>query len=502
MAVEFKFTSSDAEVVKALEAMTRKMQALREEARRLKDESKRSSESAKEGGDIASNALMGMTKKIGPAIAGYVSLQAAARLYAKEIENINERQDKAADAQTKAADAQIKLLRNLGRVSEEEQKKFISGLKTVAKETGQSEATIYSAASSAVSAQGGFSRDAVIQSTKQAARFVREDAGEMSTAAGGLLDIGKLTKSENAKQNLGFMIAMGEKSRVESPELMAKNLVPGMIGAAGYGGTPQEAAALVDALSVASADKVGAQSKTGAIALAQQLDEFLPEHTRYRWDERGRKHPTAKGTGLTTTADRIAKIQSDPKLLERFLGSGATFEKDMLEPVKQLLTGGSETAKLYGDIKEKFPGGKELETIADEFVAGIDRDPLQQAAQANRKRGSVAENLRAGDLVSGNSSMARKRTDELLSASGASGIERFAAARAFEMSAMTGFGTSEQVSFNALKNRANSIEAGKGGKLFGSSSPEEAIDALKGILSEMQELNRKQAGTNINAHTE
>jgi len=503
MAVEFKFSSSDAEVTKALESMARKTQALKDEMRKLKEESSAASKAAKEGFDGGSGAISSMVGQVTAAASAYISLGAAIGLVTKEIQNMEEAQDKAADSQKTTADAQIKFLRNLGPVAAAEKDKILKGIREISKETGQTEATVYGTVSSAASARGSLSREAMLDATRLAARLAPESGSEQQATAGGLLDLAKVTGSGSAKENAGFMLAMGAQARVESLEAINKALVPATIGVAGYGGKPGDAGALVSTMTAVSGDQEGRFAGTAALQLTKQLEEFMPEKDRFSYDERGRKKLQAKGTGFSDPMERIRRLQADPALREKFL-SKASFEEKGRKPIEQILTGGSEAAKLLERNAADYPTGEAAAQAAEGFITDLLSGRLQESAGLERKLGAAADRGRVSDFESGDFGRIRRKTDELLQAHGGTYLERTAAAMDFRTrgigNALGGNFESgpEAIAIDALRTREASLTSPNDKPLPGQ---DESVATLREMVLLLRQIKDKNA-KNVNAHTE
>lgn len=451
---------------KELDKLVNKVAGLTEKMRQMKEGSKAA---AKE----STNSFDGMAMSVGRMAAGFVSVGAAAAAVTAELREQQRIQDKIAQTQIRAAGTQAQFLRNLGIASPGERGAALSGIGDISKATGVKQSDLFSAASVAMSARGDRSVTQALGAVGMAARVAPESPNELSAVAGGLLDIGTLTGTNDWRANLGKLVATGQQARVTSLESVSRNLVPGAIGLKGFGATDTQALAAVSTLTQAMKDPEGAMSGTAGIALGQQLEKFLPN--------------------VGTFQERLSQVQASDSLRKRFM-SRSSFEKKAIVPVRELLTGGSETAKLYAQNLAGMPTGEGAGATADEFLSGLMQPDIQKTADKERRLGAIVEGTELKRIGAADASTIRRQTMEQLSASGASWLHRGIAGFEFMV------GPESMAANTAVRN----LDAQRAAvKRFGSGSDADAqvIAKLTEMIDAIKQGNSLK-GVNVDAHTE
>jgi hypothetical protein len=408
--VKLDFTGDSRAAQAELDKLTRKIAGLTEQMRKMRDDGSRGAKEQASSFDKMGSSLATVAMR-------YVSVGAAAAAITAELRDQMQLQRELARFQETAAGSQIKLLRNLGVVSAQERAKVLAEITEISRRTGVTEQNLFLAASNAVSAKGGLSNLQALQSVEMAARVAPEDVGELTGVAGGLLDTSSLTGTADARRNLAFMVALQEQSRVTNIRGIATQTVPGAIGVKGFGGTSEEAAALVATLSNAMKDQGGEKSKTAAIALAQQLEAQLPAEDTFAFDAKGRRKMAAPGTGLASTEERIRRLQEDGELRERFLATATLDMKEAIVPMRDLLTKGSPTSQLFQQNIAKLNAGTPPEK-ADELIAGIQGIPVQQLADLQRRSVAGPQRAMLANIPGGAQGAAYGAVDTALEQSG------------------------------------------------------------------------------------
>ena len=350
--VRTTFTSDDKEVQKSLTAMQKQLQALVEENRKLKT-------AGKEAGEALETAFDGLRDLAGT-VTGIGGATAAVTALSQAFQELERHQKAARDAQLDAASPERAFMLNMIPKSEQEASAARERITSIARETNLSRADIYRIATPAVSATT--SQEQLWAAVKLAAQVRPDDIGEAQAVAGGLGDIAKLTGSDNMNANFGLMAKMAGQARVDNLRSVAANLIPGAIGVKARGGTSNDAAALVTALTKSGADATGAQTGTAAIQLANQLADALPK--------------------LGSTDERIAFMVANAKEREKFIGK-ASFEQKAKAPVADLLRGGA-GYRLYQEHKAGASTEAELQGMGLDALRAINTLPLQQTAELER----------------------------------------------------------------------------------------------------------------------
>jgi hypothetical protein len=293
---------------------------------------------------------------------------------------------------------------------------------------------------------------------------------------------------------------MGETTRIPTWRRIAKNLSTGVVGVKKYGGSAQDAAALVTALTSASKDPMGEESATAAISMSYQLSRMVPEKDFYETEldprtNRYRRRLVAKGTGMADTWSRIAYLQRNPKEMERVLNS-LSVEKKQMAAVKDIIegTGVGQAALDVARGATNRPLG-ELGADVQKFMGVIGGDFNQTAAQMERRGGSTMTDLQtslAGKERALEGLFARSSGDpnkpgmqELLVESGENwGNARVASWMEWYMSAAAGRSNEEQFT-RTIRSRISALR--HGGYWGGLGTPDDANLQQANILEQYLE---------------
>ena len=339
-------------------------------------------------GKTATSGLVNWARGLVGLVAGYASVQTAVRAVTAVIKDQEQLQERSRQKTETIAEAQIGSLRNLGPVSQEARADFVKRMENLATEVAPAGGlkTIYQAASMGLSASGG---DVVAteEAIRTAAKIAPELPQELMAISEALLHLSKATKTSDAKANLGFLLGLGQQAAVTSMEKISSNLTPGVIGVTGYGGTAQEAGAIVAGLTQGMADPEGRKAATASINLAKQLDAYFQENNLVTEQ-------------TDSTIEQIRYMQQDATARAKFL-SKASFETKAQVPVEQLLgvaERGDATRRFVDLALPKMVAGAQATATAEAMIAGI-RQPLeQQVAESTRKREAGRETLEAGTV--------------------------------------------------------------------------------------------------------
>jgi len=405
--------------------------------------------------------------KLATFAAGYLTVNAAIQTVVASLREQEETEARIAGKTQTIAEAQAGALRNLGPATPEKQAEFISATERIAREAKPAGGlkTVYQAMGTGF-ASFGPDIEAVSKAVTQAAKIAPESAEEISAITAAILHLGKATKSSNAEENLGFMLAVGQQAAVTTTRAVAENITPGVIGVTGYGGTAAESGALVSAITQGMADTEGRFSSTAAIAMAQQLAEFLPETATYKYKEEQGKTVRVvdrAATGLKTTTERIEYLRQHPQVREEFL-AGASFEKKAQVPVEQLLGvegRGTVAYDYFKEARKAIPTGKAAAGVAQSMASQISAPFEQRVAAAIRGQQASTESLEQANK--------KAAMGGAVTWGGEGGVQQGLAA--------TGAGWIEQ-------QWAGAIYGAK--RLFGATSQEAAASVIGGRLEEMQ----------------
>jgi len=329
----------------------------------------------------------------------------AVELLRQEYDRLIERQQKSLGATTTLAAAQNTAVNNLGNDARLNPQRLFKRLRNASQRMGIDEAELTTAAGAALSARGDNTADAAVDSVIAAAGLARFDEGTRTTLAGSALDLSK-NNNRGLEGSLGFMLKIGQLSRVQDPGKLGRNAPPAVSGAQAFGASEEVGGAMFSAISQGAVDFEGALSKTGTIQLAKQLSEFAP------------------GAGV---GGGIRALQTLPGAREEFFapktagGFGASFDAATLGTIKQLLTAGSPVARQYNAALTDLQG-TDGQTVYDERVGQINSLPSVQTAMLNQSLGNAANQLALADQGGARSAAIREGLAGLRSQLGQGGV--------------------------------------------------------------------------------
>lgn len=386
----------------------------------------------------------------------------AVRLVTDEIRNMMAVQERALRATQSVGDAQIAALRNVGAKTVGEREQFLQTVDDMSATTGVSTKDLYQRFGTGYSARGPLSTKAVEEAVRVSALVVPESAEEGTTFAGALLDLAKVTGSEDARANAGLLMSIGETSRVTDIGRLSKNLPPALTAIAAKGDTGQQAGAIFSAITTGMADPTGEQSKTAAISLAEQLAEALPEATQYAFKKQTKggvtrevREVAAEGTGLKTTMERIRFLQENAEAREKFFGN-ATFEKASAESIRQLLRGEGTAAEALDVNLARMPSAQDAAAIFDERVGVIRGTEEQNTLRVAQVLESGLERLQTANQGGARIAAIRDKYGTLMQDSGLGALESKFRGLSFEAS-----GPGEQRFIEELQSRAAELRKPK-----------------------------------------
>jgi len=218
----------------------------------------------------------------------------------------------------------------------------VQGLRGASQRTGVPLGVLADTAGIASASKGNLSLGQSLAHVEQAARITRQP-GQLPEVAMGLLNVSNFLGTTDPKTAAGFLLAMGEQSPVPQMSQIAANLVPAAKNVAARGGTPAEAAAIVNTLASSMQDPEGRMAGTAAIALSEQLP------------------------GQGSPLDRIKALQQNQGAARAFIDK-ASFEKKAQASIEALLNPNSPQSRLLQQNVAKFPSIDALAGQFDEFV--------------------------------------------------------------------------------------------------------------------------------------
>lgn len=452
MAVKQEFTVDDRDLDRAYAKLEQQNTKLLEQNRRLAESARRHTNSHKG----AAAAMVASFVAVGVQV---LSVNKAIQLLIQSNADLEAQQKKARDLTISQADSQRDALINLGPVSQKVREKFLSDMKKLAEDTKVPLAQLYSAASAGLSASGG-NLQATLGAVGTAAKVSPHSAEQLQAVANALLHMSKATKTEDPMKNLGFLLGVGQQAAVTDPGKIASNLSAGVIGVTGYGGTAQEAGAIVAALTQGMADPEGQTSSTAAINLAKKLDEFFPTEDTYKWETDKKtgaveKVLDRKGTGLQSPTEKILYLREHEDERRRFL-SEASFEAKAQIPVEQLLgetVRGQTTRKYHEQALQAIPKAEDAAGMATELLKGIEGVFEQKMAGMGRTETTAVEEMQTSIMgkeraLAGMFSTAS--LDETLAAAGVGYAERSMATMSLRVGGRMPWAGSQEKTYAAI----------------------------------------------------
>lgn len=385
-----------------------KVVSLEGKLRGMGREGQKAGDKTAKAGKVASGSFdLDRVRRFSTALLGIGSVAAgvalAWRLVQAEIKTTINLQKQAGQKQVTLNSARLDVARNMAGASEAEVAKVLAAGGSIATDEKIEERYIQAAIASAISASGG-NVPSALAAVRQSAKFLPDKPAEIAGFAGSLLDLAKVTGTDDAKVNQGLLSMVGAMSRVVNPRQQAMNIPRSLIGQMAFGAEAPTAAALFAALTTGSGDFMGATTGTASIALAEQLEAFLPAAGKTAQSKGGlgeldrieladlapraqrardraaagktlgtkaradwRRHDALKvkeasltmeaaiPAGMGTLGDRIGYLQANPEMAGQFLKS-ASFEKVAKGPIIQLLTEAtSDVAKQFATNLKQIP---------------------------------------------------------------------------------------------------------------------------------------------------
>lgn len=240
------------------------------------------------------------------------------------------------------------------------------------------------------------------------------------TVAARALDLANNFGVEDMRANIGFIQNVQAAARITDLEKVGSNLLPGMIATTQYGDTPEQAAELGVTLSRLATDAEGRLSRTALIAMAQQLEEFMP--TEKGKDARGEyaipADQIARYEAAKTTTERVQAMQQSPGLQRQFLAD-ASFEKTTVKAVESLLKGTDVALKQFADTQSKIqPLDLKQAELFNQKLEAIGAGKFEQVLQAKEKSQANVNLLEMNDTknqIKGTAFEVYKNTMEVIS---------------------------------------------------------------------------------------
>lgn len=414
--VEIEWASNDTQVSRTLQKTERGLDLLARKLDRIEASSRKATDATTSGFEQSTQKIMQFAGAITGVGSALGAAMAVANQVQKELANLRAQQGKAATENLALAEVLPQTVRNAGGLLSA--REVETSVSRISRATSVGETTVARALGDALSARGATNKAEALEAvaaTQAALTYAPElDPASAAALAGGSIDIQRRfgVKPEAA---LGFISRVGTQSRVVDLRNLIQNVSPALGNVTAFGGSAQEAGALLATLTSGTGDFTGASSGTAALQLAKQLSE----------------------AGYASPGEGIRALQADAKAREKFLKT-ASFEAKASPTIRALLTGGTAEAKGFAASAQAIGT---FQQGAETFAKQIDEINKLSSVQLGRmKRGidQAAGAMRLANVVGAEGAITREGFEQLLDASGAGALEKDFLTTEFD--AITGYG--------------------------------------------------------------
>lgn len=373
---------------------------------------------------------------IGSVISG---IAAAANVLRSEYDNLIRREKSAADAQLGYAPILRGLIGNVGVDPKMNAQQVEDRAAAGALAASVPAETYGLAASAAMSSKGSLSAEQAFQATDAAVRLVPDDRD--AAIAGASANAMLMQKGVTAEQAAGFGVGVGQSASVRSPKFISENVTPAIVALTSFGDDLREAGVIVSTITQGLNDVTGAQSKTTAISLGQQLKERFPEEADF-------------------TA-RIRRIQNDTKAQKLVFEGGKNSAGEKFSPitlemaarpmVEELLTNsGSRMGGIFNKVSADLAAPEDSAQIFRDFSSGLDSSKILAAEKRKRQYDAANQNMELRDSAGAMASITQEGFQDTLVKAKVSSIDQWKLNRQFEFNRLTG-GDSDEFAAGKFK---------------------------------------------------
>lgn len=403
-----------------IETLEKQFKAAGKESQALKDKLAAAKQEIKDAGtkgDSFAQSMVNGAKKIALAYVGAQGVRAALQLVGAEIDQIEQKQKRSADA-TRETNASRQSLRFV--MPEEMYAKSISDSSEISLATTLPKNVIQQALATAYSsAQGNY--DLAKQSVIEASRISPDQPQNIEVMSGAFLDVAKALNI-GIKDAVGYVMVSMRDARITDLSKLSSNLPKAITGAKGFGFSDQASAALFTATTANTADFTGEQSRTAAISFAQQIDSFFNMTDK----ELRKLNLSDRASALRSVRDgsqRVRFLQENKDLGELFL-SQMSVEKQAIVPFQQLIrNGGSKMSLDFVNFQKSYTP----ENLNQIYQYQTSPDVKQGVfAETERAYQNAVNQLQISDQLGAVRSVINENMIQMLKDSGMSNIaERF-----------------------------------------------------------------------------
>ncbi len=354
--VDITLAARDAQLRAAFDRAQADVRKLTDELEKLKNKSGDAAGSVEGMG----SSMAGTFGKAAAGLVGFGSALAGVATIAgtikREYEDFLQQRQAAGEFQAGIADPLMQAIENMTQTDALSAREVTANFQAIASETGASLDTVIRAGTSALAAKGDIQTQTALEQLQAViATNPRRNIQDMTAITGASLDIRKLFGG-TPEQAIGLMMSMLQTARPETMGATARNVVPAVGQLKGFGMGPQEAAAMMAAVTQRSLDPEGMRSASAVIQFAKQIKEATG----------GVKELIGKGLTeqmeyLMTPAGEKARNKLVGAFSIEYQKAGGTEGGDLTGEAKQyvamreLLVEGSDTRRLMADALSKIP---------------------------------------------------------------------------------------------------------------------------------------------------
>jgi hypothetical protein len=411
-------SGNDAALYRSMQRIIEQQGKLDDGYKRNKDTSKEAADAAKKANDDHALSLENVATAITATAGAYVGIQAGVQAVISTIDDMIAKQHESYDLAIATARFQQESAKNLtGLTSAEISQALVVDTPRIAREQGFSDiGKISEAIGAGYSASGDLK--ATLSAVESAAALTRLTADQLPIVAAGALDVARGSGTQNAQENLSFLLSAGKSARIEDPAKLAGTLAP--VVSSGVATVPTqdkktaaiEIASLFTALNQAATDKSGDSTRTATTTLLAKLDAFFQQQE----NDPG------------TISGRIAALQQNADLRTEFF-KNPFGEVAFQKAFTQLADSSSDIAKSMAQAATEINFStdtytqkvKELETITPQITIASAVAKVDASVNANK----------LDDVRSASREAVAQLTDKALNETNAGGLVDFIG-RSFE----------------------------------------------------------------------
>ncbi len=379
MSLDWKMTVSRNDLLRELEKVNNKLAKQYSTIQNLQGRVKQLNQEAGRGYKNQNKWITDQIRSIGSMAAGAVTFLGVQRQITAELARQKQINDSIAERRMSLAGREDDVKTNLGKVSTEVAQRFVTDLRGIAKDAQADLGSVYTAASSLLSASGGNQARTknILAQTAPMFRNRPDALGQFSGAIGDLANFANIDDPQQITRLIGLALSAQQQGRITNIADLNKFVQSAAAGknvdtSGDSVNAFRTSLALNAAISGMIADEEGAMTKTAAAEFETSLAELLPEKDVFRADGSIKR----RGTGLTNTMDRWKRLIASPALQREFVQGSATFEKlsarGPILPVLQALAQNPES-----EVAKKFMAGFQ-EITPDEAFAKALQDNLDK----------------------------------------------------------------------------------------------------------------------------